>query len=589
VIKNIMDQQKINAWLMMSQCYQSSSRYADALRILRKAAVIARAQPQSNERIQALLKIGEHLLSVGSITEAQTVLQDIGLPSISPPLTTSPENQSQPAILFTSEQLSYLARLQIVGRFFDDALQTIRCIEPPSAQVHDIAFLVVEQIRIGHFEEAAKTLSTLNNDVTQMKKLQHLLAIAQNGGEEHYTAVKLPFPENLKNDEELRRCCELLIQNGLFGVAVTTAEKIQNTKLQSQNQERLVREYMLLFKAYGANSDWHRSVRESLLKTAHSIAEKIVHPISRAESLEMILTAVLPYTHQENRKDFLLRVFDEAIKTARQIDTLEDKAILMSRLILNKIVLETDREQLNHFPLFNRETNPTATETVERLITEVISVVNEIGDVPKCGYALSFLAKALGQVGRVREAQTFVKNAKETAKELTDKPETISILLSLIPTVQALGDSKHTQQIYSLALSIISDSFLSIPIISETTIYELRFRNSELDRVISSLLEHNFIIEAITFANRINEPQLRDRLLRVAAYISMDQGEFTLAESTVRKLELPRFRTRALRDVLFMKRHANDPINDNNDNNHDNDIDQNASEPQIESIKEEEK
>lgn len=587
-IKSIMDQQKINAWLMTSQCYQLSSRYTDAVLVLRKAAAIARAQKQSSERIQTLLKIGEHLLSVGSITEAQTVLKDIGLPSTSsttptPTATTSSETatssktttssaaatvsseeQTQPIILFTPEYLSYLARLQMVGRFFDDALQTIRCIEPPSAQVHDLTFLVIEQIRIGHFDEAVKTIAAIS-DAAQAEKLQHLLAIAQGGGVEHYDAVKIPFPDNRQNDEELRRCGELLIQNGLFGVAVTTVEKMKDTELQSKNLARLVREYMLLFKAYGADSGWHRSVRESLLKTAHSIAEKIVHPTLRAESLELILTAVLPYTHKENRKDFLLRLFDETFKTLRQIDLPEAKAELMGRLILSKIALETNPIPPNRLPLFNRESNPTAAETVERLITEAVDVVNEIGDIPQRGYALSSLAKALAQIGRFQGARTFVKNAEETAKELTDKRETISILLSLIPTSQSLDDSDTTRRLYSLALTIISDSFFAIPNVSDTTIYELRLCDSEIDRVIRSLLEQNLIIEAVTFANRIKDPQLRDRLLRAAAYLYMDQGNFTSAENIVRKLELPRFRTNAIRDVLFMKRRANDRIDNESD------------------------
>jgi tetratricopeptide (TPR) repeat protein len=614
VIKGIIDQQKINVWLMMSQCYQLSSRHTNAVQVLRKAAAIASKQKQSKERIQTLLKIGEHLLSVGSITDAHTVLKNVGLPSI-PPATislpaetsssaeTSQEDQTPPAILFTPEQLSYLARLQIVGRFFDDALQTIRCIEPPSAQVHDFAFLAVEQIRIGHFGEAAKTISAIN-DTDQVEKLQHLLAIAQGGNEKHYTAIKIPFPENLQHDEELRRCCELLIQNGLFSAAVTTAEKIKDTELQSQNLTRLVREYMLLFKAYGEDSDWHRSVRESLLKTAHSVAEKIVHPTSRTEALETILTTILPYTHKENRKDFLLRLFDEAFKTSRQINTPEDKVELMSRLILNKIALETNQLQPNRLPLFNRDTNPIATEAVEQLITEAVDVANEVGDVPKRGYALAALAKALGQIGRFQGARTFVKNAEETAKELTNKREAISILLSLIPTLQSLGDSDSTRKVYDQAFTIISDSFFSLPAVSETTIYEWQLRNSELDRVIRSLLEHNFIIEAVTFSNRINEPQLRDRLLRAAAYIYMDQGNFTLAETTIRKLELPRFRTNALREVLFMKRHANDQINhhhenENNDhenknndrdnnNNNNNDLDQNTNKLQSKSVIKEE-
>ncbi|MDR2438445.1 MAG: hypothetical protein LBE12_03605 [Planctomycetaceae bacterium] len=563
VVKNLTDQQKIRAWLVTSQCYQLSSRYSDAVQVLRKAATIARDQKQSNERIQTLLKIGEHLLSVGSLTEAHAVFKDIGLPSI-PSTTASQEEQTQSITLFTPEHLSYLARLQIVGRFFDDALATIRCMEPPSAQDLDLVFLATEQLRIGHFENADRTISAITNTNTaQVQKLQHLSAIAQNGEEEHYVAVKIPFPGNLQNDEELRRCCELLIQNGLFGIAVAAAQKIKDPELQSKNLARLAREYVLLFKAYGEDSDWHRSVRESLLKTACSTAEKIVQPTQRAEVLETILTAVLPYARKENRKDFLLRLFGEAFQTSRQINAPEDKIELMSKLILSKIALETNQIQSNRFPLLNRESNPAITETIDQLITETIDNINEVENIPQRGYALSFLAKVLGQVGRFQAARAFVKNAEETAKELTDRREAISILLSLIPTLQLLGDSEAIHRIYSLTFTIISDSFLTIPNIPDTAIYEWRLRDSELDRVVRSQLEQNLLVEAVMFADRINEPQLRDRLLRAVTYIYMDQQNFASAENTLRKIELPNFKTSISRDLVFMKRHSNDPIDSN--------------------------
>ncbi|MDR2116577.1 MAG: hypothetical protein LBP87_09380 [Planctomycetaceae bacterium] len=572
VIKNMIDQQKIRTWLMTSQCYQLGSRYADAVQVLRKAAAIAREQQQSKDRIQTLLKIGEHLLSVGSITEAHAVLKEIGLPSVSPAnsqenySTSSPDEQPQPVIFFTPEHLSTLARLQIVGRFFEDALKTIRCIESSSSQDFDFAFLAMEQIRIGHFEDVAKTISAVTN-TTQSQKLQHLSAIAQGGGEEHFVAVKIPFHENLQNDEELRRCCELLIQNGLFGIAVAASQKIQNQELQSKNLARLVREYLLLFKAYGEDGDWHRSVREFLLKMACSAAEKIVQPALHAEVLEAILVAVLPYAQKENRKEFLLRLFEEAFEISRQIDVPEDKVELMGKLILSKIALEANRTQSNRLPLLDRESNPIVIEAIDRLITETVDVINEVGDVPQRGYALSFLAKALSQVGRFQAARTFVKNTEETAVELTDKHEAISILLSLIPTLRALGDSDTIYKIYNLTFTIISDSFLTIPNISETTIFEWRLRDSELDRVVRSQLEQNFLAEAVVFANRINDSQLRDRLLRAVVYIYMDQQNFSLAENVLRKIELPSFRTGTSRDLLFMKRHSNDPIGDSVKNN----------------------
>ncbi|MDR0336122.1 MAG: hypothetical protein LBI18_03430 [Planctomycetaceae bacterium] len=567
-LTNTFNQQKIHAWLMTAQCYQLCGRYSEAVQILRQAAAVSRDQKQSTSRIQTLLKIGERLFGVGSITEAHSVLKEVGLPS-AVPATSAQETSTQPIILFTPDHLSVLARLQIVGRFFDEALATIRYIEPPLSQVPDLVFLAREQLRIGHFDEAAKTISAIA-DNTQAELLQHLSAIAQGGGEEHYLAAKIPFPDNLQTDEDLQRCCELLIQNGLFGVAVTAAQKMRNAELQSQNLARLVREHILLFRAYGEDGDWHRSIRVSLLEAAYAVAKKIVQPISRAESFEVILAAVLPYYSEADVRDFLFRVFDEALAISRRIETPEDKVELLGKLILSKITLETGRIQNNRsdrLPFFDRESNPTLAESVDELIAEAIDGINEVGDIPQRGYALSFLAKALAQVGRFQSARTFVKNAEETACELADKREAISILLSLVPTLQSLNDSEATLKVYGLMFTLISDSYLEGSDSAETTIFEWRLRDSELDRVVRSLLEQNFLAEAVLFTNRIDDLHLRDRLLRAAVYIYMDQKNFTLAESTAKKIELPRFRTGTLRDLAFLQRRSANSTNHNENEN----------------------
>jgi tetratricopeptide (TPR) repeat protein len=364
----------------------------------------------------------------------------------------------------------------------------------------------------------------------------------------------------LSRDDELSRCCELLIQNGLFGVAAGAAEKIGNKELQSSMLTRIVREYILLFKAYGEESDWHRSIRESLLENAGLTVEKIVQPAARVYALDAILMGVLPYIHKENRTESLLRWWEEAFKLCRQIEVVEEKAELMSRLILTKITLEAgDREGGGRLPLLDQESNSTAIEDISKLITETLEIINQSQDVPQRGYALSSLAKALAQIGRVSNAQKLLKSAEETAKELTDKREAISVLLSLIPTFLSLNDHDAARKIYSLTFTIVSDSFIATPNTSEAT-FEWRLRDSELDRIVRSQLEQNFIIEAVVFADRIKEPLFRDRLLRTAAYIYMDEEKIKSAESAVRKMELDMVLKGALRDVLFLKRFlANKP------------------------------
>jgi hypothetical protein len=549
------DQQMIWHWLMTAQCYQMVERYSDSTRSLRQAAAVAKKQRPA-EQFQNLLKIGERLLSAGSISEAGDIFRNIKMPA-GQTVDSVPENQYQ---------LSDLARLQMVGRFFDDALKTINRIEPATARDNDLTFLVTEQIRISRFEEAADT-ALLLTDTSQKERLQHLLAIAKGAGKEHYNALKIPFPDDSHNDTELIRCGEFLTANNLLGIAVQTAQKIGHSEQKSKLLARIVREYVLLLRAYEDDSQWQRSVRDALLNNACSAAEKITDLSLRAYAQEAMIDAALPLAAKEKRTVFLLRLFDETWTACRQISIPANKAELMGRLILAKIMLEADGQTVpNRFPLLNPAAKSTAVNHIVTLIAEAVEAVNETDGVPQRGYALSNLAKAMGQIGRAQGAQKLLENAEETAKMLNDKHETISIMLSLIPTFQALNDIEGTQKIYRQTFTIVANSFIEMPNTTEATL-EWRQRDSELDRIIRSLLEQNFIAEGITFANRVNDPLLRDRLLRVAVYIYMDEGDIGLAESTVRKIELPAVLDGALRDVQFMKRRLTNKPNDNKSKN----------------------
>jgi len=210
--------------------------------------------------------------------------------------------------------------------------------------------------------------------------------------------------------------------------------------------------------------------------------------------------------------------------------------------------------------LLDRESDSTVIEDISKRIAETVEMINQQSrDLPQRGYTLSSLAKAFGQIGHAASAQKLLKNAEEAAKEQTDKRETISILLSLIPTFLALEDHDSARKIYSLTFNIVSDSFIATPSTSDATL-EWRLRDSELDRIVRSQLEQNLIVEAVVFADRIKEPLFRDRLLRIAAYIYMDEEKIKSAESAVRKMELDMVLKGALRDVLFLKRFlANKP------------------------------
>jgi hypothetical protein len=56
--------------------------------------------------------------------------------------------------------------------------------------------------------------------------------------------------------------------------------------------------------------------------------------------------------------------------------------------------------------------------------------------------------------------------------------------------------------------------------------------------------------------SRINEPVLRDRLLKAAAYIYLDQNNIPVAESLARRITLKDMQQTTLQNVLLYKRRA---------------------------------
>ncbi len=185
------------------------------------------------------------------------------------------------------------------------------------------------------------------------------------------------------------------------------------------------------------------------------------------------------------------------------------------------------------------------------------------------GAALSRLAHALARMERSQTSREMIEKAREAIGSISrSRPrESVSVLLTLIPTLKILGDADSARAVYDDASAVISGAFSDVSIdgyidvsitasITSEMAYRWRLRDSELDRLVRSQLEHGHLDLALEYASRIWENLLRERLLRTAAYIYLDEGNVDLAESAIRRARLPDITTNSLRDILFIKRRA---------------------------------
>lgn len=544
--------QTLRAWLMTAQSYLTVARYRDAGNVLRRAAAMARELSHPIDRVIYLLQIGEKQISAGRGTEARETLRAIGLPR-SDGLTEAQGTLSQREV-FTAERLSNLARLQTTARFFEDALETLACLDHSGQKNDDLAFLANEQIRIRRFDDAERTVSLMSPG-TRTEQLKHLIALGRGGGEEQFTALDIPFPDRLNRDIDLRRVCEALFRHGLYRLAAQTADRIVDGDARMNLHRRVAREYMLLFHGYRGDNEQHRHTRQTLLREACSEAEKIENVLQRATLFESILSDALPWADDEETNAQLRTLHENTLKACRRLASDEaDKAELMGKLLLAKIELETAAPDASPLTI-DRQKNSALYESVMALVGETLDAVNATGDGLQRANALSSLAAALVRLDRTRDAQKMVEEARETVRSIRRPVDAVSVQLSLIPTLRRLGDDETAQKIYHSAFTLTSDSFVSSSLDAEK-VYEWRVRDSELDRIVRSQLENGYLAEAVEYSVRIEENLLRERLLRTAAYIYLDQGDYVQPETILRRIKLPEIRTDTVRDVLFMKRQA---------------------------------
>lgn len=546
ILKTINAQQTIRLHYMTAQCYLMVNRHQDAARILQNAFSLAKSLPDKTDQVTNLMRLGEKQLTAKDFSGAKTSFLAAGLPG-------TPPSASEQAI-YSVDTLSSIARLQIAGRFFDDAIKTIACISIPAVRDGDYVFLIKEYIRINRLIDAERLIAQISDAAIQ-KEMQPILGIAKEGTAEHYKALNIPYPAEIQDINVLKRVCERLIPLGLFNAAAQTAEKITDAEIRSAYQARIIQEYLFLLRVYGEESEPHRGIRKGLFDQAERIARRIENPFKRTEALETLIAAVLPHRKEDQMQQKLNELLTESFTTVQQGSLPpEEKGNVMARLILSKIMLESseDSTAVPPVPLIDRVKNPEQYNEIMKLIDDTVTMVNDMDDAPKRGYTIAFLSKALGQIGRTNASLSMLEDAEESAAEFSDAKDAVSLLLSLVPAYKSLNKADDVQRVYRIACNVVLESYTAVG--TDEVVMEWRTRDSELERIIRSQFEQNYVADAILFADRINEPLLKDRLLRTAAYIYVDKNEAEYAEFIARRIKLDLVRGGTIRDVLFARR-----------------------------------
>ena len=527
------DQQWIQALLAIAQGYQSIRRFHDADRILKQAFVVAQRFMDTNIRVQFLLRVGEQQVAIGSIADAKHTFTTV-------------------APILNQNQKGELARLQVIARLFDEALTTISNIESPENREAACTFLLREQIRINDLQGAEKTLSLMPQGRIATEAKSRLDIAREQASSEDFITIRLTYPEG--NDFDWERHCVRLIQQGFLHLAKKSADRIDNEQQRTDVRARIAREYLSLYQAFNDVNDPNRSIRQEIRQSILSAAERAGQPVIQTAILTDLLTHLTGQLRTEEDRADGKRLWQLAIDSCRRITEPSEKATLFARLIVAKNMLDNPDLARRALPLFTRETHPSIVEETNRLIEECLELVNSLEIRERQVYSCVHLARALAQIGRTASAQILLDHALEIATNTSDREESVSMLLSMVPTLSAMNSADIIPIIYRLAIDRIAHEFTSRTVFVDE--FAWRMRDSNIERIVRSQMENGFIDDAVESANRLNEPMLRDRLLRTAAYIYLDHGNIERAELTARRMTAREIQNGVIQNIQTIKRRS---------------------------------
>ena len=525
------DQRWIQVLLAIAQGHQSIRRFHDADRVLQQAFIAAQRFVEPNIRFQLLQRIGEQQITIGSIADAKETFAVIAAGA-------------------DQQQKRELARLQIIARLFDDALATLSSIELPEDRESACSFLLREQIRLNDIQGAERTFSLMPQGDAKTEAHSRLNIAREQASREDFNAFRISVPEGESQDWE--RYCIGLIQQGVLRLADQSARYINDVQKRTDIQTRVAREYLSLYQTFNDANDPSRLIRQGLLQSFVLLAERMEQPVVQAAILTELLMYLAEQLQTEEDRATAKRLWSLAMTACREIAESGKKATLFARLIVVKNMLDNPNLAKKTLPLFTRATEPSLYEENNRLIEECLDLINLLGSEEEQVYACVYLARALTQIDRIQSAQALLDHALGIAINVSNQEETVSMLLSLVPVLRDLNSADEITNIYRLAIDKVIFEFTNR--ISNVDEFEWRKRDSDIERIVRSQMENGFLDDAVESANRLNEPMLRDRLLRSAVYFYLDFENIERAELVAQRMAAREIKNNVLQNIQTFKR-----------------------------------
>jgi len=562
--KGVVDLERIKVQLFIVRSYLAVNRRLDAALCLQQAFKIAEALPDVRDRIDLLLDIAGLQLNAGDFAGSRQTFKTIGLPQqIDGILTWEIPSNDVSAVPIPrggsmEMSLSRLVHLKVLARHLDDAESAVNLLPSGDTKDEECAFLAAELIRIQRLHEAGRVIGNMRTTPLQTE-LSHRLAIARGGSEASYRALDIPFPEKTQREEELERAALLLIQFGLYDAAQNAVGRLLNVDRRAALSVRIVRHLIPFITSYYGEDVDHSAVRKTLIDLAFRTANAIESPQEQTEAVELIFSALVPLVKGRPEQEALQPLIDQALTVAGEIPSTElTKVGMVARLLSAKVQLHAMlSNRSTTWPLLDQELDKQMIDDIRKQLSEAAAELGALEPSSETAVARELLAIARvnGQIGRTQRVRQILDSVLETAKTTADKRESVFLYLSTVPLFRALGDDEAAKAVYYDAFGAVGSVPNDDPTFGNAgMLFGERLRDGEIDNLVRSLLENDFMYEAILFAERLTDDTMRDRMLRIAAFRLIDKEDFAAAENTANKLSDPELKDSLLRNILLVKR-----------------------------------
>jgi len=520
----------------------------EASLLLNRAAVRFRGLDTENRQGVSRTALAAILISAGKTETAQELLHEES------EILTFSQRTSQ-----TDWGYSRVAEIQLRARLLEETYRTLREMLPGPAKTNLLQALIREQIKIGQFDNARRSVTEMADSplkTTLQRSLEESFQrLRKRLNENTYTYPPL---ENIlksggpEKQQRLFDLTETLIQEGLLIDAREAAKHISDSVSQDRAMDLIVQETIAVFRSYFANIPLHQQVRKNMLSFGFQTAKEMSLPQNRLIAMERLYSQAAGTL----KNGEVLPEWKEILTLWNSLSNTENLAVKIDcgiRLFqseLRRHASESRGRIGGNWHVLPETASFPSTEQKQILLT-VAELVSQLSSADDRAVRSSQLAALFYQIHDSENGKLQAETAARACETIEQKNIAANVCLSLAQTLHEARELEKAEEMFARAV-MEADNILAEDRMNP--LLDRRMRDRILAEICRGLVEVGRIPEAMQISENINEKFFVDRLYKTVGYWQLSQEAYEEAEATFKRIKDPSWRNSCLNDALFRLR-----------------------------------